>query len=202
MLRYAITDRALYSGSALNPLDALVQEAGRWARKGIDFIQVREKDLEAGDLAELVRRVIGAVRDVGGKSRVLVNSRVDVAVAAGADGVHLTGTAGELWPEQVREVYRRTGLQAPVVSVSCHRLEEVARASAHGVDGILFGPVFGKVVDGMEVVPGVGMDELRAACGVAAGVAVFALGGVTAETTAECIAAGAGGVAGIRLFRD
>jgi thiamine-phosphate pyrophosphorylase len=79
-------------------------------------------------------------------------------------------------------------------------LEEVARAAGFQAEAILFGPVFGKVVDGVEVVPGVGLEGLRAACGVAAGVPVFGLGGVTWDRATECAAAGAAGVAGIRLF--
>jgi thiamine-phosphate pyrophosphorylase len=200
MLHYAITNRARYGGTEIYRLDSLVREAGRWAAEGIDFIQVREKDLPAGELAGLMRRVLAVVQKAGSATRVLVNSRVDVAVAAGADGVHLTGAAGELRPEQARAVFRGAGLEAAVVSVSCHSLEEVARAAGFGVEAILFGPVFGKVVDGMEVVPGVGLEGLRAACGAAAGVPVLGLGGVTWERAAECAAAGAAGVAGIRLF--
>lgn len=200
MLKYAITDRKFYGGNRDNQLNSLVREAARWALEGIDFIQVREKDLNAGELAELVRWMMTTVQEVGGNTKVLVNSRVDVAIATGADGVHLTATEGGVTPAQVREVYGMAGLGIPVVSISCHTLEEVQRASAWGVDAILFGPVYGKTVKEAEVAPGVGLNELRAACEAALIVPVFALGGVTAERAADCLEAGAAGVAGIRLF--
>lgn len=195
MLRYAITDRSMYGGSQSYRLDSLVGEAARWAAKGIDFIQIREKDLEAGELAAFVRRVLMGVRGVGGRTRVLVNGRLDVAIATGADGVHLTGAAGELRPDQVRKVFPDAA-----ISLSCHSVAEVERVSGWGVDAILFGPVFGKLADGVEVVPGVGLEGLREACTAARGVPVLALGGVTFERAPECVAVGAAGVAGIRLF--
>jgi thiamine-phosphate pyrophosphorylase len=200
MLRYAITDRSGNTGSPAQKLDAVVLDAGRWAAAGIDFIQIREKDLAAGELAELTRRVMETVRAAGGATRVLVNSRADVAAAAGADGVHLTSGEGELTPQQVRKVFLAAGRGLPVVSISCHRLDEVRRANALGADAILFGPVFGKTVDGMEVTAGVGMEALRQACRVSGGTRVFALGGITPERVAECVAVGAAGVAGIRLY--
>jgi thiamine-phosphate pyrophosphorylase len=107
-----------------------------------------------------------------------------------------------LTPRQVRELYAAAGRGLPVVSVSCHRLEEVWRATELGVDAILFGPVFGKSVDGHEVMAGVGLEVLADACRKAGGTKVFALGGVTWERAAECVAKGAAGVAGIRLFQS
>jgi thiamine-phosphate pyrophosphorylase len=195
MLLYAITDRSSYGGTEPYRQESLIREARRWASDGIDFIQVREKDLAAGELVGLVRRIVAAVRDAGAGTRVLVNSRLDVAIAAGADGVHLTSGPGELRPEQVRRLFPDA-----VVSVSCHSVEEVARAAGWGVDGILFGPVFGKTVGGVEVVPEVGIEALRLACEAAKGAPVLALGGVTRARAKECAEAGAAGIAGIRLF--
>ena len=201
MLRYAITGRAGYAGNPAERLEAVVRDAGRWAAAGLDFIQIREKDLTAGELAELTCRVMSAVRAVAGATRVLVNSRADVAAATGADGVHLTSEAGELTPQQVREVFRAAGRGLPVVSISCHRLEKVRRASALEVDSILFGPLFGKTVNGAEVVAGSGLEVLGEACRAAGSTKVLALGGITPKRIAECVAAGAAGVAGIRLFQ-
>lgn len=198
VLSYAITDRSLFRLPDDYRRRSLVHHAARWAAERIDFIQIREKDLPAGELAELTRRIQEAVAGTG--SKVLVNSRADVAVAAGADGVHLTAAAGELTPEQVRTVFAAAGRQAPIVSVSCHTIQQAQEASAAGVDAILFGPVFAKVVDGGEVVPGTGIETLRTACTAARGASVFALGGLTLENAPECIEAGAAGVAGIRLF--
>ena len=87
MLRYAITNRASYRGNPPYRLDRVVRDAALWAAEGIEYIQLREKDLEAGEQVTLARRVMAAVREVAGdnaaKTRVLVNSRPDVAVAAG-----------------------------------------------------------------------------------------------------------------------
>ncbi len=202
MLRYAITDRAAYGGSPAYRLDSVVREAARWAVEGIEFIQIREKDLGAAELAELTRRVLAAVRAAGSRTRVLVNSRADVAAATGADGVHLTAATGELLPAQVRSIFAAAGLDDAAVSISCHTVEEVRRAVALGVDAILFGPVFGKTVSGTEVVKALGLEPLREACDVAGETPVYALGGITEERASECLVTGAAGVAGIRLFRN
>lgn len=200
MLRYAITDRRLYRGNEEDRQDALVHTAGRWAAAGINFVQIREKDLPGGVLTELSRRVIAAVRAAGSGTKVLVNSRADIAVAVAADGVHLTSAPGELTVSQVRHLYEAAGLASPVVTVSCHSLDEVRRTSEQGPQAILFGPVFEKSVDGAMVVPGVGLERLRAACEAAGVIKVFALGGVTEQNAGECMASGAAGVAAIRLF--
>jgi thiamine-phosphate pyrophosphorylase len=202
VLRYAITDRAAYGGSPAYRLDSVVREAARWAAEGIDFIQIREKDLGAAELAELTRRVLAAVRAAGAATRVLVNSRADVAAASGADGVHLTAAGGQLLPTQVRSIFAAAGRSNPVVSISCHTIEEVQRAGALGVDAILFGPVFGKTVDGEQVLKGLGLESLREVCEMVGGTPVYALGGVTEERLAECLATGAAGVAGIRFFQN
>jgi thiamine-phosphate pyrophosphorylase len=198
MLRYAITDRAGYGGDEEYRRERVVLEARRWAAEGIEFVQIREKDLQPGELAELTRRVMAAVRAADSESgtKVLVNSRVDVALAAGADGVHLTSAVGELTAGQVRRVFK-----GAVVGVSCHSVEDVERARDAGVELIAFGPVFEKRVGGRSVQRGEGLEALRRACEVAGGVPVLALGGVTMEVARECMEAGAAGVAGIRLFR-
>jgi thiamine-phosphate pyrophosphorylase len=144
--------------------------------------------------------MVEVFREHGGKTKLLVNGRADVAVAAGADGVHLTSRPGELTAEQVRRVFAAAGRGEPVVSASCHTLDEVRGAVAGGVGLVLFGPVFEKRVGGEVVVRGVGMEALRKACEVAGGMPVLALGGVTAENAVACVEAGAAGVAGIRLF--
>jgi thiamine-phosphate pyrophosphorylase len=202
VLRYAITDRAAYGGSPAYRLDSVVRESARWAAEGIEFVQIREKDLAAGELAELTGRVLAAVRGAGSGTQVLVNSRADVAVATGADGVHLTGAAGELSPEQIRTIYRAAGRSNPVVSISCHTVEDVQRAAACGVEAILFGPVFGKTIEGVQVVMGLGLESLRQACEAAVNTPVYALGGVALERAHECLSHGATGVAGIRFFSN
>jgi thiamine-phosphate pyrophosphorylase len=191
VIRYAITDATFTA-----------DDAARWVAEGVDFVQLREKEMDAGALVESARRLVRALGAgpglLRGGPKLLMNGRADVAIAAGAAGVHLTAREGELTPGQVREVFAEAGMGRPVVSVSCHTLAEVGRAG--DADWILFGPVFEKRVAGVVVVEGVGMEALREACAIAPG-RVLALGGVDAENAAECVKAGAAGVAGIRLFQ-
>lgn len=216
MMRYAITDRMLLGGDEAARRRGLVEQAARLARAGVDYLQIREKDLPAGELVQLARAIVAVVERGGSagqrRTRVLINSRADVAMAAGADGVHLTSAEGELTARQVRGLYAAAGLGGPVVSVSCHGLEDVARVcgagggagAEGGIDGrpdvILFGPVFEKRVRGELVAEGSGLELLARAVRLAAPTPVFALGGVTEQNSAQVLAAGAAGVAGIRLF--
>ena len=195
MLRYAITDGRLSFSRDHDPAETLAKRCAELARQGVEFVLVREKKLGAGELAHEVRTVLTAVGAVGSGTRVLVAGRLDVAVAVGTDGVHLSGQPGELTVPQVRML-----MPEGFVSVSCHSLDEVRRAREGGASAVLFGPVFGKRVDGVEVTEGVGLEALRAACEVAGEMPVFALGGVGERNASSCIAAGASGVAAIRMF--
>jgi thiamine-phosphate pyrophosphorylase len=172
MKRYCITDS----------LDV----ATRAARDGVEMIQIRAKQLSTRDLMELVR---GAVAHAG-TARILVNTRTDVALACGAQGVHLP--AGSPAPSTVRRIAPRDFL----IGVSCHTLEELRAAENEGADFAVFGPVFASITK--SVVP-IGIDALRRATS-SVRLPVYALGGVTAENAPLCIEAGAAGVAGISLF--
>jgi thiamine-phosphate pyrophosphorylase len=170
MLRYCITDRSLnFTG---NP----------------DWVQIRDKELPARELIEVVRRAMAR----GGK--ILVNSRVDVAIAAGAAGVHLP--AGSIAPE----VWRAITPSDFLIGVSCHALEDVVRAEREGADYLVFGPVFAPLSKTSNLAPR-GLEELgRAAAAVK--IPVLALGGITEENAVACVEAGAAGVAGITWFRN
>jgi thiamine-phosphate pyrophosphorylase len=231
MLRYAITDRIRFPGDEPARQAALLAQAARLAAEGIDYLQLREKDLSAAALASLARRLLATLRANSTRPapKLLINSRADIAIATGADGVHLTSAPGSLTPAEVRTLYVTASLPAPIVSLSCHTLAEVARAASFAPDErptlILFGPVFEKVVAenvvaeeavdmngaaedrvleksaaSRKISMGVGLDLLRATCLTAAPIPVLALGGVTHTTTAATLAAGAAGVAAIRLF--
>ena len=199
MRRYAITDRSLFSGPDEDQKASLVHRTALWAADGIDYIQLREKDLPVSILAALARRILEALRNTG--TKLLINSRADVAVATAAHGVHLTGAPGQLTPAQVRELYAAARLPPPIVSVSCHTLAEVEQARK-GADLILFAPVFQKSVAGKLVTPGQGLEALRAICLAADPTPVYALGGVTPENVPDCLEAGAAGIAGIRFFHN
>jgi thiamine-phosphate pyrophosphorylase len=209
MLRYAITDRARVFGDEAAREAALLDQAARLAAEGVDYVQLREKDLPATALAALTRKLLDALRAHSPAPKLLINSRADVAVAAGADGVHLTSAEGSLTPADVRRLYASIGRPEPVVSVSCHTLNEVAHARTAAPTLILFGPVFEKV--GLDagarqpaealISEGSGLNLLHLACAAAGPVPVLALGGITPENTDACLAAGAAGIAAIRLFQ-
>ena len=211
MLRYAITDRTRFPGDEPTRQSALVQQAARWSESRIDFIQLREKDLPPADLAALARRIQAAMWSAGPGTKLLINSRADIALATHADGVHLTSNPGELTPAQIRQLFAAASLPTPVISISCHTLAEVARIAASPTKDrpthILFGPVFEKVVTNEThadtlISAGTGLDLLRQACILAAPTPVLALGGITPENTAASLAAGAAGIAAIRLFME
>jgi thiamine-phosphate pyrophosphorylase len=200
MLRYAITNRAMFPGDETRKQEELLRHTFHWVRDGFDFIQLREKDLPDAALASLADEILEAIGSTRSHTRLLINSRPGIAIATRAHGVHLTAAPDEMTPAQVRSLYASAGLPAPIVSVSCHSLDEVNRGHDNKADVILFAPVFGKNLDGGEAVPGKGLDQLRKACAAAEPIPVFALGGVTRENVPSCLSAGAAGVAGIRLF--
>jgi len=201
MLQYAITDRMRTSSPGPDRFAGMVEQARRLAAEGVDFLQVREKDLEANELIGLTRRIITAVNEGrGGRGpllRVLVNGRPDVALAAGADGVHLPSGPEQLRVGQVRAVF---GARDAVISIACHTLREVESAGRDGADLILFSPVFGKLTAGGNLLEATGLAQLAEACRAAGATPVLALGGVTAVNAQSCVDAGAKGIAGIRLF--
>ncbi len=175
MIRYYVTDR--------HQADVLAC-AVRAVADSIDMIQIREKDLPARELFDLVCRI----RDIaaGTKTRVLVNDRLDIALAAGIDGVHLP--ANGLPPQHARAYVKLLG-------VSTHSISEAIQAEKAHADFILFGPVFdspGKTA--------VGIEELKRVVS-SVEIPVLAIGGVTAANAGEAVNAGAAGIAGIRLFQ-
>ena len=179
MKRYYITDRKAVGG--FRPLLEVIRDQ---MHLGVDFIQIREKDLTARELFEFTLAVIEARDNESHKRlpvKILVNSRADIALATGADGVHLPADAP------------RETLPGLLVFRSCHTLEEIRASNA---DFVTFGPVFetpGKSAP-------VGLDALKAACQL--GRSVYALGGVNWDNAVDCMRAGAEGIAGIRLFQD
>ena len=200
MLRCAITNGTANRYVNAAQIDRLQTQVRRWADDGIDLIQLREKSLDAGALFTLAEAAMQTLREMQSPTKLLINTRADVAIAARAHGVHLTSHADELTPQQVRELFAHAELASPVVSVSCHTADEVARARDNGADFILFGTVFEKRIDGLCVANGSGLDRLREACELARSLPVLALGGVMPENEPQCLAAGAAGVAGIRIF--
>ena len=198
MLLYYITDRIQFPGGERERRQRLLENIAEAARCGVDYVQLREKDLPTRDLEALAREAMERIRTSGGKTCLLINSRADVALAVGANGVHLRSK--DISPADVRKMWRaaRGAAPEPIVAVSCHTEVEVVAAEKAGADFVAFGPVFGKK-DAPEM-GAAGPDLLQTVC--RGRIPVFALGGVTVENAAMCTAAGAKGVAGIRLFQE
>ncbi len=200
-LLYYITDCSQFPGDECARRHALLAKVGEAARAGVDYIQLREKDLSARELETLARQVVAAVRENSSSTRLLINSRTDVALAAGADGVHLR--ADDVAPHEVRQVlevsaHRPLATDHFLVAASCHTAADVFLAESEAADFAVFAPVFGKI--GAAGTSSAGLAALREAC--RAKIPVLALGGVTIENVASCLDAGAAGVAGIRLFQE
>lgn len=185
-------------------MNALVAQAGRLALAGVDLIQIREKDLPERELEALTRRVTEAVGSFGeSRPKVLVNGPTPIAIGANADGVHLRGGAGPEDLLQVRMTFEAAGRRAPIISVSCHSVDDARTATMAGFDYLLLGPIFEKRVQGEVVVPGLGLDLLREVCRLSRNTPpakILALGGVTEFNAQLCVEAGATGTAGIRMF--
>jgi thiamine-phosphate pyrophosphorylase len=182
-----ITDRRRggAAGGAVVPLVAAA------ARAGVHLVQVRERDLEARELSRLVAACVEAVQ--GSPARIVVNDRIDVALAAGAHGVHLRGDSPS--PRRVRRILPPGFL----IGRSVHAVEEAEGPEVDGADYLIFGPVFETASK-----PGVrpaGLALLEAMVR-STSLPVLAVGGVTAGTAAAVGRTGAAGVAGIGLFVD
>lgn len=158
---------------------------------GIQLIQIREKRLTARVLFELTSRAVSITQ--GTTTRVLVNDRADIAAGAGAHGVHLTTQSLEA------AVVRQAFGERLLIGSSTHSAEEARRARDAGADFIVFGPVF-ESPSKKKYGPPVGLQALSGVARKLAPLPVIALGGISIENAAECLCAGASGIAGISLF--
>jgi thiamine-phosphate pyrophosphorylase len=181
-----ITDRHGLGASPLVPHFQAAVEAG------VDLIQLREKDLASRELLSLAESAVGISRE--SNTRIVVNDRLDIALAVGAHGVHLGGQSAP--PEAVRRYVDNDFL----VGVSCHSMEEALRAEAGGADYILLGPVF-VTPSKLQYGPPLGLNKLSEVANRIT-IPVLALGGITVERVRSCLEAGATGIAAIRLFQE
>lgn len=198
MLLCYITDRLQFPGTPQQQRRRLLEKIAECAEAGVDYIQLREKDLSARELEKLACEALQLVPPTS-PTRLLINSRIDVALASGAHGVHLP--AHDLNAGDARAIFDAAGRSRVVIGVSTHSVAEVAYAEAHGADFAVFGPVFEK--NGTSLTAG--LEHLRTVClrpKVGNPMPVLALGGITWENAEDCLAVGAAGVAGIRIFQN
>jgi thiamine-phosphate pyrophosphorylase len=191
----AVTDRRRFQAAdARAACDALVAYAEDLADAGIDLLQVREPDLDDATLLQLVERTCAATR--GSRTRVLVNERVDIALAAGAAGVHLRAAS-------YSAVRARALLgDAAIIGRSVHGADETSAAvAAGGLDYVVFGTVFA-TRSKPEGHPVAGLDGLRETVRACGRLPVLAIGGVTGARAGEIAATGAAGIAAIGLFLE
>jgi thiamine-phosphate pyrophosphorylase len=204
-LLYYITDRSQFPGDEPARRRALLAKIAEAVHAGVDYIQLREKDITGRELEVLARKAVAIIREnpltanhQSLVTRLLINSRTDIALAVGADGVHLR--SDDISPSEVRYIWNQCGAGAParehpVIAISCHTQADILRAESDGADFAVFAPVFEK----KGAVPA-GLAALREAC--RAKIPVIALGGVTLENAPACLEAGAAGIAAIRLFQE
>jgi len=207
-LLYYITDRTQFPGDEPSRRRALFAKIAEAARADVHYIQLREKDLTTRALEQLAREAAQMIRELRTenqelRTRLLINSRADVALSTGADGVHLR--SDDISACDTRNVWTQAlahGAQpvtrSPLIAVSCHCKADVVRAESEAADFAVFAPVFEK--SGRSSSQARGLDVLKEAC--EAKIPVLALGGVTLDNAASCLRAGAAGIAAIRLFQE
>jgi len=197
-LLYYITDRTAFPGDESARRRRLLEKIAEAARAGVDYIQLREKDLSSRELESLAREAVRVLRESGPlKTALLINSRTDVALAVQAEGVHLR--SDDISPQEVRQIWKcGASERSLLIGVSCHSPAEIAQAAANGATFAVFAPVFEKK-DTATARPA-GLANLQEACDTT--IPVLALGGVNLFNALSCLEAGAAGIAAIRLFQE
>jgi thiamine-phosphate pyrophosphorylase len=187
--------------------DLLLDKVELLSAAGVDWIQLREKDLSGKQSASLAREALQRVSKQAGQTepatRIIVNDRLDVALAEQAGGVHLGENSLPV------EEAKRLLLSSPasqtiahefLIGVSCHSLEAAKSAAASGADYLFFGPIFATPSKAAYGSPQ-GLNRLAEVCR-SVSTPVLAIGGITLENISSCLSAGASGIAAIRLFQD
>jgi thiamine-phosphate pyrophosphorylase len=197
ILCYVTGRKAL--GLESNTFAQLLAMIRRAIEAGVDWIQVREKDLSGRELIHLVQEAVAAA--AGTRTKILMNDRLDVVIAACAAGVHL---GAESLPVRAVAAWRESHPAAStsnfLIGASCHSLEQAQSAEQDGANYVIFGPVF-ETPSKANFGPPQGIGRLHEVCGHIK-IAVLAIGGVNPANAAECIHAGAAGIAAIRMFQE
>jgi thiamine-phosphate pyrophosphorylase len=194
-----VTDRKAFARA--DSIDRVVERVRAAVTAGVDWVQIREKDLSGRELVGFARKVVDATNDLGpsARARVLINERLDVALASRARGVHLGGGAAPT-TEVVRWCRRGNAPAGFLVGVSCHSIGEAREAESAGASYLFFGPMF-DTPSKRSYGPPQAIALLAEVCR-ATRIPVIAIGGVNDENGPECIGAGAAGIAAIRLFQQ
>jgi len=203
ILCYVTDRRSLPLATSGDAHRLLVESIGRAARAGVDWIQLREKDYTGREWAGLVKESLERVKDAGAPIRILVNDRLDVALAGGAGGVHLSENGIPVAEAcRLRDDFFSTRGGRPdfLVGVSCHSRGAALGAARGGADYIHFSPIYNTPAKA-SYGPPQGLERL-AQIASAVDVPVIAIGGITRENAPECFRAGAAGIAAIRLFQE
>jgi thiamine-phosphate pyrophosphorylase len=201
-----VTDRKGLGSGDRDLGEALLKRVATVAAAGVDWIQIREKDLSGKDLSSLTREAVAQTKQIkernGPASRILVNERLDVAYSERAGGVHLGEHSLPVhdvrkWLAAKPDLARGDKF---LVGVSCHSVQAAANAARGGADYIFFGPLFA-TPSKAPFGPPQGLERLAEVCSSVT-IPVLAIGGITLDNASDCLAAGAGGIAAIRLFQD
>jgi thiamine-phosphate pyrophosphorylase len=191
-----VTDGQTGPHPSRESLQALLQKIEIVASAGVDWIQIREKDLSGRQLAELARK---AIQRVPQECLILLNDRVDVALAVAAGGLHL-GEKSISLADARRLIDGHGGLGTFLVGASTHSLEAALANEKQGADYLIFGPVF-ETPSKAGYGPAQGLQQLEKVCR-SISVPVLAIGGITQENAQQCLDHGAAGIAAIRMFQD
>jgi thiamine-phosphate pyrophosphorylase len=212
-----VTDRHSLSAAQFEETpETLLEKITDAAAAGVDWIQIREKDLSGKELTLLTKEALlrlsksatrtassraprSPARASAARARILVNDRLDVALAAHAGGVHLGENSFS--PQEARRLVKSLRREKNfLIGVSCHSLDAAKMAERGGADYLFFGPVFATPSKAVYGTPQ-GLERLAEVCR-AVSIPVLAIGGITLEKFSACLSAGAAGIAAIRLFQD
>ena len=203
LLCYVTDGHSLFSAGARTSPKTLLLKIEAAAAAGVDWIQIREKELLGRDCAlltqESLQRAAKSAASNSAPLRIVVNDRLDVALSERAGGVHLGEKSLPLL-EAKRLVNAVAGDEDFLIGVSCHSLEAARSAGSDGADYLFFGPVFATPLKAGFGAPQ-GLERLAEVC-QAVSIPVLAIGGITLANASDCLAAGASGIAAIRLFQD
>jgi thiamine-phosphate pyrophosphorylase len=203
LLCYVTDRRSLPLSTSTDAHHLLFDSVERAAAAGVDWIQLREKDFSGKEWQELVAESLRRIALAGSSCRIFVNDRLDVALACGAGGVHLSENGIPVSEAcRLRDEFFSSRGEKPdfLVGVSCHSLGASLGAARAGADYIYFSPIF-STPSKANYGPPQGIDRLAAVCR-AVTIPVIAIGGISAENAVSCFQAGATGVAAIRMFQE